>query len=219
MLLSGSGWTGRRLRNKGDTKRMTIERLREFPGLENLSLTRKRSKLSSPGKIYLWYFFPTCRNIKIKSLWTNLNLSSYLQKAKQATTQNNFVKNQKEGVSVILVYSLDRFSRTGDNATFISSNWIQNLRAWKNDWRSERSTGKFLRRLLGKLNQEIKAMIDELKRSGNELRNRALLNDHSMEMTSNLSDFWVSSDYAATRKLRKSSSQIVKPVKSTVFFR
>ena len=32
-----------------------------------------------------------------------------------------FVKNQNEGVSVILVYSLDRFSRTGDNAIFISS--------------------------------------------------------------------------------------------------
>ena len=32
-----------------------------------------------------------------------------------------FVKDQKEGVSVILVYSLDRFSRTGDNAIFISS--------------------------------------------------------------------------------------------------
>ena len=32
-----------------------------------------------------------------------------------------FVRNQKEGVSVILVYSLDRFSRTGDNAIFISS--------------------------------------------------------------------------------------------------
>jgi len=31
------------------------------------------------------------------------------------------VKNQKEGISVILVYSLDRFSRTGDNAIFISS--------------------------------------------------------------------------------------------------
>lgn len=31
-----------------------------------------------------------------------------------------FVKNQKEGVSHILVYSLDRFSRTGDNAIFIS---------------------------------------------------------------------------------------------------
>ena len=32
-----------------------------------------------------------------------------------------FVKNQKEEVSTILVYSLDRFSRTGDNAIFISS--------------------------------------------------------------------------------------------------
>jgi site-specific DNA recombinase len=32
-----------------------------------------------------------------------------------------FVRNQKEGVSAILVYSLDRFSRTGDNAIFISS--------------------------------------------------------------------------------------------------
>jgi site-specific DNA recombinase len=32
-----------------------------------------------------------------------------------------FVKNQREGVSFILVYSLDRFSRTGDNAIFISS--------------------------------------------------------------------------------------------------
>jgi site-specific DNA recombinase len=32
-----------------------------------------------------------------------------------------FVKNQKEGVSAILVYSRDRFSRTGDNAILISS--------------------------------------------------------------------------------------------------
>jgi len=32
-----------------------------------------------------------------------------------------FVKNQREGVAIILVYSLDRFSRTGDNAIFISS--------------------------------------------------------------------------------------------------
>jgi site-specific DNA recombinase len=32
-----------------------------------------------------------------------------------------FSRNQKEGVSHILVYSLDRFSRTGDNAIFISS--------------------------------------------------------------------------------------------------
>ena len=32
-----------------------------------------------------------------------------------------FVKNQNEAVSAILVYSLDRFSRTGDNAIFISS--------------------------------------------------------------------------------------------------
>src|SRR5688572_21281019 len=32
-----------------------------------------------------------------------------------------FARNQKEGVSHILVYSLDRFSRTGDNAIFISS--------------------------------------------------------------------------------------------------
>jgi site-specific DNA recombinase len=29
-----------------------------------------------------------------------------------------FVKNQKEGVSAILVYSLDRFSRTGDKCHF-----------------------------------------------------------------------------------------------------
>ena len=31
-----------------------------------------------------------------------------------------FVKNQKEGISHILVYSLDRFSRTGDNAIWLS---------------------------------------------------------------------------------------------------
>lgn len=32
-----------------------------------------------------------------------------------------FVRNQHEGISLILVYSLDRFSRTGDNVIFISS--------------------------------------------------------------------------------------------------
>ena len=33
----------------------------------------------------------------------------------------SFVQNEKEGVSAILGYSLDRFGRTGDNAIFISS--------------------------------------------------------------------------------------------------
>lgn len=55
----------------------------------------------------------------------------------------------------------------------------------------------------GKLKQEIKAINDELKRSGIELSNPALLIDHSLEIISNLSDFWVSSDYDDKRKLQE----------------
>ena len=55
----------------------------------------------------------------------------------------------------------------------------------------------------GKLKQEIKAINDEVNRSGIELSNPALLIDHSLEIISNLSDFWVSSDYDDKRKLQE----------------
>ncbi len=47
--------------------------------------------------------------------------SAKTDERKEFNRMIRFVKNQKEGVSFILVYSLDRFSRTGDNAIFISS--------------------------------------------------------------------------------------------------
>ncbi|MEO5601774.1 MAG: recombinase family protein [Cyclobacteriaceae bacterium] len=55
----------------------------------------------------------------------------------------------------------------------------------------------------GKLKQEIKSINDELKRSGIELSNPAQLIDHSLEIISNLSDFWVSGDYDDKRKLQE----------------
>ena len=55
----------------------------------------------------------------------------------------------------------------------------------------------------GKLKQETKSINDELKRSGIELSNPALLIDHSLEIISNLSDFWVSGDYDDKRKLQE----------------
>jgi site-specific DNA recombinase len=54
-----------------------------------------------------------------------------------------------------------------------------------------------------KLKQEIKAINDEVNRSGIELSNPALLIDHSLEIISNLSDFWVLSDYDDKRKLQE----------------
>ena len=51
--------------------------------------------------------------------------------------------------------------------------------------------------------EEIKAINDEVNRPGIELSNPALLIDHSLEIISNLSDFWVSSDYDDKRKLQE----------------
>jgi site-specific DNA recombinase len=58
-------------------------------------------------------------------------------------------------------------------------------------------------RVGGKLKQEIKSINDDLKRTGIELSNPALLIDHSLEIISNLSDFWVSGDYDDKRKLQE----------------
>lgn len=55
----------------------------------------------------------------------------------------------------------------------------------------------------GKLKLEIKCINDDLKRTGIELSNPALLIDHSLEIISNLSDFWVSGDYDHKRKLQE----------------
>ena len=54
-----------------------------------------------------------------------------------------------------------------------------------------------------KLKQEIKSINDDLKRTGIELSNPALLIDHSLEIISKLSDFWVSGDYDDKRKLQE----------------
>jgi site-specific DNA recombinase len=47
--------------------------------------------------------------------------SAKTDERKEFNRMIRFVKSQREGVSFILVYTLDRFSRTGDNAIFISS--------------------------------------------------------------------------------------------------
>lgn len=55
----------------------------------------------------------------------------------------------------------------------------------------------------GRLKQEINSINDDLKRTGIELSNPALLIDHSLEIISNLSGFWVSGDYDDKRKLQE----------------
>jgi len=54
-----------------------------------------------------------------------------------------------------------------------------------------------------KLRQEIASVKDALKDSISELSNPASLIDHSLEIISNLSDFWVSGDYHHKRKLQE----------------
>jgi site-specific DNA recombinase len=65
-------------------------------------------KCTKTGKLTLGFFGGTYESAKT-------------DERKEFNRMIRFVKNQKEGVSFILVYSLDRFSRTGDNAIFISS--------------------------------------------------------------------------------------------------
>jgi site-specific DNA recombinase len=55
----------------------------------------------------------------------------------------------------------------------------------------------------GKLKQEIKSVNDDLKGLGIELSNPSLLVNQSLEIISNLSDFWVSGDYDNKRKLQE----------------
>ncbi len=61
------------------------------------------------------------RNLNILGFFGGTYESAKTDERNEFNRMIRFVKNQKEGVSLILVYSLDRFSRTGDNAIFISS--------------------------------------------------------------------------------------------------
>ena len=60
-------------------------------------------------------------NLDVLGFFGGTYESAKTDERKEFNRMIRFVKNQKEGVSFILVYSLDRFSRTGDNAIFISS--------------------------------------------------------------------------------------------------
>ena len=68
-----------------------------------------------------------CLEYAIKNKFTVLGFFGGTYESAKTDERNefnkmiHFVKTQKQGVSHILVYSLDRFSRTGDNAIFISS--------------------------------------------------------------------------------------------------
>lgn len=58
-------------------------------------------------------------------------------------------------------------------------------------------------KVAGKLRKEIQATKDQLKESSFELSNPELMIDQSLEIITNLSDFWVSSDYDSKRKLQE----------------
>ena len=49
------------------------------------------------------------------------DISAKIDERSEFNRMIRFVKNQQQGVAAILVCSLDLFSRTGDNAIFISS--------------------------------------------------------------------------------------------------
>jgi site-specific DNA recombinase len=58
-------------------------------------------------------------------------------------------------------------------------------------------------KIAGKLKGEIKSINDQIKSSVFELSNWDLLIDHSLEIITNLSEFWVSGDYDSKRKLQE----------------
>ena len=58
---------GKKPNDSSGYKRMTIERLREFPGLENLSDQEAKQVIDSLERLSL-ILFSTCRNPEIKSL-------------------------------------------------------------------------------------------------------------------------------------------------------
>ena len=175
---------GRKAEESRRHKRITVERLREFPGLKSLSDQEAKQVIDS-GKVVPDPFLSSAETTKLipmnsfeilqsfakgkandntkhgrrnaviytrvstkEQADTNQSLETQKKYCLQYALKNDlnvlgffggtyesaktdernefnrmirFVKNQKEGVSAILVYSLDRFSRTGDNAIFISS--------------------------------------------------------------------------------------------------
>jgi site-specific DNA recombinase len=60
-------------------------------------------------------------NLSIQGYFGGTYESAKSDERKEFTRMLKFVKGCREKISFILVYSLDRFSRTGDSAIFISS--------------------------------------------------------------------------------------------------
>jgi site-specific DNA recombinase len=63
--------------------------------------------------------------------------------------------------------------------------------------------GEFFERVGEKLKQEIQSLTHELDKSGFQLSNPSLLIHQSLEIISNLSEFWASGDYDHTRRLQE----------------
>ena len=60
-------------------------------------------------------------NLSIQGYFGGTYESAKSDERKEFNRMLKFVKGHKEGISLILVYSLDRFSRTGDSAIYITS--------------------------------------------------------------------------------------------------
>lgn len=100
---------------------------RETEGLNCVIYTRVSSKEQADTNQSLEWQKKYCLNYAIKNNFKILGYfggtyeSAKSDERKEFSRMLKFVKSQKEKVSYILVYSLDRFSRTGDSAIYIAS--------------------------------------------------------------------------------------------------
>jgi DNA invertase Pin-like site-specific DNA recombinase/uncharacterized coiled-coil protein SlyX len=100
---------------------------KDTSGLNCVIYTRVSSKEQADTNQSLEWQKKYCLNYAIKNNFKILGYfggtyeSAKSDERKEFSRMLKFVKSQKEKVSYILVYSLDRFSRTGDSAIYIAS--------------------------------------------------------------------------------------------------
>jgi site-specific DNA recombinase len=102
-----------------DDKRQTVKNAVIYTRVSTKEQADTNQSLETQKKYCLQYALK--HDLNILGFFGGTYESAKTDERNEFNRMIRFVKNQKEGISMILVYSLDRFSRTGDNAIFISS--------------------------------------------------------------------------------------------------
>ncbi|CAN5460486.1 recombinase family protein [soil metagenome] len=110
-VLQGFGKGKKKLKTSGEKNAIIYTRVSSKEQTENLSLDVQLKGCEN---------FTTKNNLQVKGIFGGTYESAQTDERNEFKRMVSFSKNYKQGISYIVVYSLERFSRTGENAIWLS---------------------------------------------------------------------------------------------------